>query len=67
MGHDLEPCTSEVSNFRLSIPEMAFGDLVFVDTPGIDEIRANRKDVDILKMVADLLKPTYAFAFVDRL
>ena len=46
---------------------MAFGDLVFVDTPGIDETRAHRKDVDILKMVADLLKPTYAFAFVDRL
>ena len=64
---DSESCTSKVSSVRFSIPEIAFGDLVFVDTPGIDETRAHRKDVDILKMVADLLKPTYAFAFVDRL
>ena len=59
MGHDLESCTSNVSNVRLSIPEIAFGDLVFVDTPGFDD--THKKDVDILKMVADWLKSTYVF------
>jgi hypothetical protein len=38
---------------------MASGDLVFVDTPGFDD--THKSDVDILKMVADWLKSTYAF------
>jgi hypothetical protein len=59
VGHDLESCTSNVSNVRIPIPEMAFGDLVFVDTPGFDD--TNKSDVDILKMVADWLKSTYVF------
>ena len=59
MGHDLHSCTSEVTNVRLSIPEIAFEDLVFVDTPGFDD--THKKDVDILKMVADWLKFTYVF------
>jgi predicted GTPase len=59
VGHDLESYTSSVSNVRLSIPEIAFGDLVFVDTPGFDD--THKKDVDILKMVADWLKSTYVF------
>ena len=57
--HDLESWTSEVTNVRLSIPEIAFGDLVFVDTPGFDN--TYKRDVDILKMVADWLKSTYVF------
>ena len=65
VGHDLESCTSNVSNVRLSIPEIAFGDLVFVDTPGFDD--TNKKDVDILKMVADWLKSTYVFVAVKLL
>ena len=65
MGHDSESCTSKVSNVRLSIPEMAFGDLVFVDTPGFEDTLI--KDVDILKMVADWLKSTYVFVAVDNL
>ncbi|KAF8811580.1 hypothetical protein BYT27DRAFT_7252672 [Phlegmacium glaucopus] len=58
VGHNLESCTSEVSNVRLSMPELAYGDLVFVDTPGFDDTQ--KSDVDILKMVADWLKSTYA-------
>jgi hypothetical protein len=38
---------------------MAFGDLVFVDTPGFDD--THKQDVDILKMIADWLKSTYVF------
>jgi len=57
VGHDLESCTSEVSNFRLSIPEMAFGDLVLVDTPGFND--TSKADFEILKMIADWLKSTY--------
>ena len=51
--------TSEISNVRLSIPEIAFGDLVLVDTPGFDD--THKKDVDIIKMVADWLKSTHVF------
>ena len=61
----LETCTSTVSNVRLSIPEIAFGDLVFVDTPGFDD--THKSDTDILKMVADWLKSTYVFVAVDNL
>ena len=61
VGHGLVSCTSDISNVRLSIPEIAFGDLVFVDTPGFDD--THKKDVDILKMVADWLKSTYVFVF----
>ena len=57
MGHNLESCTNNVINVRLSVPE--FGDLVFVDTPGFDI--THKTDVDILKMVADWLKSTYVF------
>ena len=62
VGHDLESCTSTVNNVRLSIPQIAFGDLVFVDTPGFDD--THKKDVDILKMVADWLKSTYVYVAV---
>ncbi|KAF8805168.1 hypothetical protein BYT27DRAFT_7192832 [Phlegmacium glaucopus] len=58
VGHNLESCTNEVNNVRISMPELAYGDLVFVDTPGFDD--TNKSDVDILKMVADWLKSTYA-------
>ena len=61
----LESYTSTVSNVRLSIPEIAFGDLVFVDTPGYDN--TYKSDTDILKMVADWLKSTYVFVAVDNL
>jgi len=47
------------------MPELAYGDLVFVDTPGFDD--TNMSDVDILKMVADWLKATYVFVAVDHL
>jgi len=57
VGHKLESCTSNVSSFRISIPEFAFGDLVFVDTPGFDD--SHKSDVDILKLVADWLKSKY--------
>ena len=44
---------------------MAFADLVFVDTPGFDN--THKKDLDILKMVADWLKSTYVFVAEDNL
>ena len=50
---------------RLSIPEMAFGDLVFVDTPGFNN--TYKSDADVLKMVADWLKSTYVFVSGYRL
>ena len=65
MGHNLESYTNEVSNVRLSIPELAYGDLVFVDTPGFDD--THKSDVEILKMVADWLKSTYVFVSVFNL
>ena len=59
MGHDLESCTSDVSNVCLSIPEIALGDLqvVLADTPGFHN--TCKKDIDILKTIADWLKYTY--------
>ena len=64
MGHNLESCTSKISIVRLSIPDVAVGDLVFVDTPGFDD--THKSDVDILKMVADWLKSTYVFVAMDH-
>ena len=57
MGHTLESCTSEIKIVKLSVPELADGDVVFVDTPGFDD--THKSDADILKMVADWLKTTY--------
>ena len=65
MGHTLESCTSEISSVRLSIPELAFENLVFVDTPGFDD--TYKSDGDILEMVADWLKSTCVFLSVDNL
>ena len=62
MGRNLEPSTSKVSTVRLSIPEVALGDLVFVNTPGFDGSQDTHKsEEDILKMVAEWLKLTYEF------
>jgi len=57
VGHTLESGTSEIKNYKLSVPELADGDVVFVDTPGFDD--THKSDADILKMVADWLKSTY--------
>jgi len=57
VGHDLESYTSEIKIVKLSVPELANGAVVFVDTPGFDD--TNKSDADILKMVADWLKATY--------
>lgn len=56
VGHSLESCTSEIKIVKLSVPELADGDVVFVDTPGFDD--THKSDADILKMVADWLKST---------
>ena len=66
MGHDLEPCTTAISNFRHSLPELAYGDLVFVDTPGFDDT-PRKSDADILKMVADWLKTKFVYVVMDNL
>ena len=65
IGHTLESCTNKIGAIRLSIPELADGDLVFVDTPGFDD--THKSDVVILKMVAEWLKSTYVFAAVHNL
>jgi len=57
VGHSLESCTSEIKIVKLSVPEFADGDVVFVDTPGFDDTHIS--DTDILKMVANWLKSTY--------
>ena len=61
MGHDLKLCTKEVEKFRHSLPGLAYGDLVFVDTPGFDDI--SNSDLEVLKMVDKWLKSTYVICF----
>ena len=61
MGHDLGLCTKEVEKFRHSLPGLAYGDLVFVDTPGFDDM--SKSDLEVLKMVDNWLKSTYVFCF----
>ena len=65
MRHTLESCTSQVSTVIPSIPELADGDLAFVDTPGFEN--THKSDVDILKMVADWLKSTHVSVVVLNL
>jgi len=57
VGHNLELCTKEVEKFRHSLPGLAYGDLVFVDTPGFDD--TSKSDLEVLKMVDNWLKSTY--------
>ncbi|KAF8811262.1 hypothetical protein BYT27DRAFT_7208685 [Phlegmacium glaucopus] len=57
VGHNLQSCTSKINTFKLSVPELADCDVIFVDTPGFDDTK--KSDVDILRMVADWLKNTY--------
>ena len=60
MGGDLGSSRNNLSTVRVSIPEMAFGDLVFVDTPGFDDSRDTQdSEVDVLTMVSKWLKLTY--------
>ena len=61
MGHNLGLCTKEVENFRHSLPSLAYGDLVFVDTPGFDDLSTGKSDLEVLKMVNNWLKSTYVF------
>ena len=63
MGRNLKSSTlSNITTVRLSIPEMVFGDLVFVNTPGFYGSQGTQQsEVDILEMVAGWLKLTYEF------
>jgi hypothetical protein len=65
VGHNLGSCTKEVEKFRHSLPGLAYGDLVFVDTPGFDV--TPKSDQDVLKMMDNWLKLTYVFVSVDCL
>jgi GTP-binding protein EngB required for normal cell division len=62
IGHTLESETAAVTMFRLSIPDMLDGDLVFVDTPGFDDTHVS--DLEILKMVSKWLQETYEKEFL---
>ena len=64
MGHALESCTKQILDFRHSLPELAYGDLVFVDTPGFDD--TDKSDADILKMVVEWLKTTFVYVIMDN-
>jgi hypothetical protein len=65
VGHNLKSCTEKVAKFRHSLPGLAYGDLVFVDTPGF--VDAQRSDVDVLKMVHGWLKSTCVIVALDHL
>ena len=65
MGHDLGLCTKEVEKFRQSLPGLAYGDLVFVDTPGFDD--PFKSELEVLKMVGKWLKSKYVFISMDHL
>jgi len=57
VGHGLGSRTKKVEKFRHSLPGLAYGDLVFVDTPGFDD--ESKSDLEVLKMVDNWLKSTY--------
>ena len=59
MGESLGARTEEVVKFRHPLLSLAYGDLVFVDTPGFE----SKSDLDVLKMVDNWLKSTYVFFF----
>ena len=63
MGESLGARTEEVVKFRHPLLSLAYGDLVFVDTPGFE----SKSDLDVLKMVDNWLKSTYVFFFLDHL
>lgn len=66
MGDTLSPCTEEVKKFRRPLLSLAYGDLVFVDTPGFDD-SMSKSDLDVLKMVDDWLKSTYVIVSAEHL
>ena len=55
MGRDLESCTHKLRVVRC-LDKNQNRQIVFVDTPGFDDI--NISDFDILQVVADWLKLT---------
>ncbi|KAJ8487226.1 hypothetical protein ONZ45_g14410 [Pleurotus djamor] len=64
VGHGLESPSNDISISRFRSLERSAQDIVFVDTPGFDDIPAfdgtNKSDIKILDMIADWLKETYA-------
>ena len=65
VGHNLGLCTKEVEKFRHSLPGLVYSDLVFVDTPGFNDM--SKSDLDILKMVDKWLESMYVCVSVDHL
>jgi len=62
VGHDLASCTTDIGIVRFHCPERSDLDVLFVDTPGFDD--TNKTDVEILNMIADWLKTTYAYTLL---
>ncbi|KAI1271868.1 hypothetical protein F5Y07DRAFT_381607 [Xylaria sp. FL0933] len=58
IGHDLESCTQDVKTYVLHHPKLRSGRVYLVDTPGFDD--TNRKDAEILRILATWLTSTYA-------
>ena len=56
VSHDLDSYTSEIGIIKMSFPGY---NIVFVDTPGLDN--TYRSDGDIFKMISDWLKIMYVF------
>ena len=46
---------------------LAYGNLVFVDTPGFDDSILPKSDTDVLKMIDNWLKLMYVFVSIDHL
>jgi len=60
VGHDLESHTSEIRATRCTIGKTS---IVLVDTPGFDDTK--KTDLEILESIADWLRETYEFFFID--
>ncbi|KAI1349759.1 hypothetical protein F5Y01DRAFT_288033 [Xylaria sp. FL0043] len=58
IGHDLESCTQDVKTYIFHHPKLRSGRIYLVDTPGFDD--TNRKDAEILRILATWLTSTYA-------
>ena len=51
--------------FRHPLLSLAYGDLVFIDTPGFDDSMP-KSDADVLKMIDNWLKSMYVFISMDH-
>jgi hypothetical protein len=56
VGHNLASCTSKISVFRLSLPDLGISDICLVDSPGFDD--TNKSDLEVFTIISDWLRGT---------